>query len=191
MIKFYTNRDLSQIFGVNLAKWKRWSREFLPPDPLGGLQSGYARQYNLDEAFSIFLGGHLVGELKFTIPESRQILNDLNQWLIDHAFYFDFSGRANFETKSPDTVRHYHIVIFNRKISNHKNSGLHYLIKTAVTSDWVEVDGIRMHQERFIEETIGLQDGGAAEDFSAASFRGFNISALRQHFLDCLQTYNR
>ena len=188
MLQFYTNRDLSAIFGVNLAKWKRWSREFLPPDPLGGLQSGYARQYNLDEAFTVFLGGHLVGDLKFTIPESRHILNDLNQWLIDHDFYFDFSGRANLEAKLLDTVRHYHIAIINRKIPNHKNTGLHYQIKMAIAADWVEEDGIRMRQERFVEETIGLQTGGAAEDLNTVSFRVLNISALRQRFLDCLQT---
>ena len=189
MIKFHTNRELSQIFGVNLAKWKRWSREFLPPDPLGGLQSGYARQYNLDEAFTVFLAGHLVGDLKFTIPESRQILDDLNQWLIYHDFYFDFSGRAKFEKKPIDAVQHYHIAILNRKISNQENPGLQYRIKAAITSDWVDDDGIRMRQERFFEETVGLQDGGAAEDFSSVSFRVLNISALRQRFLDCLSVF--
>ena len=66
MVTFYQNRELSQKLGVKLAKWKRWSREFLPPDPLGGLQSGYARQYNLNDAFSVYLGGYLVSELKFS-----------------------------------------------------------------------------------------------------------------------------
>jgi hypothetical protein len=188
MKKFHTNRELSQTFGVNLAKWKRWSREFLPPDPLGGLQSGYARQYNLDEAFTVLLGGHLVGDLKFTIPESKKILNDLNQWLTDHEFYFDFSGRANLEKKTIDAVRHYQIAIMGRKISNHKNPGLYYRVKAALTNDLVNVDGIRMCQERFVEETIGLQDAGAAEDLSYGSYRVLNISGLRQRFLDCLQT---
>ena len=68
MIKFFTNRELSDKLGIKLAKWKRWSREFLPPDPLGGMQSGYARQYNPDQAFTVFLGGHLVADLKFSIP---------------------------------------------------------------------------------------------------------------------------
>ena len=76
MIKFFTNRELSERLGIKLAKWKRWSREFLPPDPLGGMQSGYARQYNPDQAFTVFLGGHLVADLKFTIPEANQIIQD-------------------------------------------------------------------------------------------------------------------
>ena len=33
-MKYYTNRELSRLFDINLATWKRWSREFLPPDPL-------------------------------------------------------------------------------------------------------------------------------------------------------------
>ncbi|MBW2491912.1 MAG: hypothetical protein JRE65_12275, partial [Deltaproteobacteria bacterium] len=54
MIKFFTNRELSDSLDIKLTKWKRWSREFLPPDPLGGMQSGYARQYHPDQAFTVF-----------------------------------------------------------------------------------------------------------------------------------------
>jgi hypothetical protein len=81
MIKFYTNRELSEKLGIKLSKWKRWSREFLPPDPLGGLQSGYARQYTLDQAFIVFLGGHLVADLHFSIPETKQIIEELGPWI--------------------------------------------------------------------------------------------------------------
>ena len=81
MIKFYINRELSAKLAIRLSKWKRWSREFLPPDPLGGLQSGYARQYTIDQAFIVFLGGHLVADLHFSIPESRQIVEDLGPWI--------------------------------------------------------------------------------------------------------------
>lgn len=84
---YYTSSELSHRLQVALAKWKRWSREFLPPDPLGGLQSGFARQFSLREAFRVFLGGCLVADLKFSIPESRQILADLNGWLKKAGFY--------------------------------------------------------------------------------------------------------
>ena len=87
MMIYYNSRDLSDNLNVNLSKWKRWVREFLPPDPLGGLQSGYARQFNLKEAFRVFLGGYLVSVLKFTIPEARQILKDLDNWLKSEGFY--------------------------------------------------------------------------------------------------------
>ena len=60
MLRFFSNRELSAGLSIPLARWKRWSREFLSPDPLGGMQSGYARQYNLNSALKILLGGHLV-----------------------------------------------------------------------------------------------------------------------------------
>ena len=81
MQKFFMNRELAERLGLPLSRWKRWSREFLPPDPLGGLQSGYARQYSLRDAFAVYLGGYLVAGMGFSIPEARRILQDLNGWL--------------------------------------------------------------------------------------------------------------
>jgi len=189
MIKFYTNKELSQIFSINLAKWKRWSREFLPPDPLGGLQSGYARQYNLDEAFTVFFGGHLVGNLKFSIPEARTILHDLHQWLVDHEFYFDFSGNANSGIKSVHPVLDYQIAIISTNIPEDNVAGLRYRVKAIITSDSVDYNDAPMHQERFVETSICITDDEADEagQFTAASYRVLNISLLRQTFLGCVQ----
>jgi len=186
MLKFYTNKELSQIFSINLAKWKRWSREFLPPDPLGGLQSGYARQYNLDEAFTVFLGGHLVGNLKFTIPEARTILHDLHQWLVDHEFYFDFSGNANPVNKSVHPVHGCQIAIISTNIPEDNLPGLRYRVKAIITSDSVNYNGAPMHQERFVETSISIADDEAGH-LAAASYRVLNISVLRQTFLGCVQ----
>jgi hypothetical protein len=84
----YLNSNyLSKVLGINLSKWKRWSREFLDPDPLGGYQSGYPRQFSTKDAFRVYLGGFLVADLKFTIPEARQILSDLNVWLKKKRMY--------------------------------------------------------------------------------------------------------
>jgi hypothetical protein len=73
--------------GINHARWKRWTREFLAPDPLGGLQSGYARQFSMREAFLVALGGHLVGFLKFSIHQARTILADLEPWLEQNGYF--------------------------------------------------------------------------------------------------------
>ncbi|MBL7224693.1 MAG: hypothetical protein ISS59_01050 [Desulfobacteraceae bacterium] len=85
--RIFNNQELSKLFGHNLAKWKRWSREFLPPDPTAGLQCGVTRKYTSEEAFTVFLGGYLVGSLNFSIPESRQSLTDLIPWLQKMHFY--------------------------------------------------------------------------------------------------------
>jgi hypothetical protein len=182
MIKFYTNKQISQIFNINLAKWKRWSREFLPPDPLGGLQSGYARQYNLDEAFTVYLGGHLVGDLKFTIPETKKILDNLHQWLVDHGFYFDFSGTANPRSQSAQPVQNYQIAIISTNITAGNLPGLRYRTKAIVSSESVDFNGVSMQQERFVESWVRAP-GNEAAPSHVPSYRVLNISVLRQTFL--------
>jgi len=84
---FYDSKHLSQRLNINPARWKRWARTFLPPDPLGGLQSGVAWQFNVKDAFKVYLGGYLVGELSFAIPEASQVLDDLSNWLRNNGFY--------------------------------------------------------------------------------------------------------
>ena len=84
---YLNSKYLSKKLEINLAKWKRWAREFLDPDPLGGYQSGFARQFSYKDSFRVYLGGHLVGALKFTIPEARQILHDLDGWLKKNKLY--------------------------------------------------------------------------------------------------------
>ena len=84
---YFQSKYLAEKLNINLAKWKRWSRTFLPPDPLGGLRSGYARQFSLKEAFCVHLGGYLVSTLKFTVPEAQQILHDLEGWLTEEGYY--------------------------------------------------------------------------------------------------------
>jgi hypothetical protein len=186
MIKFFTNKELSQNFSLNLAKWKRWSREFLPPDPLGGLQSGYARQYNLDEAFTVFLGGYLVGTMKFTIPEAKKILRDLHQWLVDYDFYFDFSGSANPKNKSDHPVQNYQIAIISTNNPEGNLAGFRYRAKAILSSGSIDFHGRPMQQERYIASWVGAPDNASAQ-LNPASHRVLNISVLRRTFLGHVQ----
>lgn len=91
---YFQSKHLADKLNINLAKWKRWSREFLAPDPLGGLRSGYARQFSYRDAFIVFIGGYLVGKLNFSIPQARQILSDINPWLKAKGF-FSLPGRKH------------------------------------------------------------------------------------------------
>lgn len=81
MLSFYDSRNLAQKLEIPLARFKRWSREFLPPDNLGGYQSGYARQYNLNEAFTVYLGGFLVHDAKLLVPQARNVLRATQKYL--------------------------------------------------------------------------------------------------------------
>lgn len=74
MLSFYDSRSLTHKLNIPLARYKRWTREFLPPDNLGGYQSGYARQYNVNEAFLVYLGGFLVHDVKLTMTQAKDVL---------------------------------------------------------------------------------------------------------------------
>jgi len=185
MIKFFTNQELSQKLNITLARWKRWSREFLPPDPLGGLQSGYARQYNPDEAFTVFLGGYLVGDLKFTIPEARLILHDLHRWLVEHRFYFDYTGSARSTKETNFSIQYYQIAICRPADVDTNDSGFIYFTKGVIADEPVGVDGRPVRQERLIESSIN-SGKPAAQINEAASYRVLNISILRKRFLNSL-----
>jgi hypothetical protein len=188
MIKFYTNKELSKKFNVNLARWKRWSREFLPPDPLGGLQSGYARQYNPDEAFTVVLGGHLVGDLKFSIPETKQILVDLHQWLVDHDFYFYDTKRTESASNPPAEVKYYQLTINSRALRRDENRGLSYWARGIISVDSINHQGGRVRREHFIESSIG-PEASESPRLNAESYRVLNISGFRKRFLNQLQNF--
>jgi len=186
MIKFYTNQELSQKFKIKLTRWKRWSREFLPPDPLGGLQSGYARQYNPDEAFTVFLGGYLVGVLKFSIPEARQIMHDLQIWLVERDFYYNFSGTSPSENRTKFIIQHYQILIYRPIIGDNRDSAFFYLTKGLIDEKAIEFNAVPVRQERFIESSINPGKRKSPVN-AAASHQVLNISNLRHRFLRSLE----
>jgi hypothetical protein len=157
----------------------------LPPDPLGGLQSGYARQYNPDQAFTVFLGGYLVGELKFAIPEVRVILHDLHDWLVAHKFYFDYNGRTPSTEGNSVTVQYYQIAICRSADADTGGTGFFYFIKTVIADERINVHGTRLHQQRFIQLSINSGETAVRVN-EVTSYRVLNISLLRNRFLNAL-----
>jgi len=154
MIRFYLNRELSMMFGFKLSRWKRWSREFLPPDPLGGLQSGFARQYSLPEAFQVYLGGHLVADLKFSIPETKIVLADLKEWVTNQYFSYPLPEKQSFVQKS---VKEYRIYIFMNREPTQTIQEHSYMIRRVIDQERSHGKGARIVTERYIENW--LKDG--------------------------------
>ena len=190
MFKFYTNKDLSRALGINLAKWKRWSRDFLAPDPLGGLQSGYARQYNPDEAFKVFMGGCLVSELKFTIPQAKQILQDLHAWLVEYGFYFGISDSTGPAKNAMHEVKRFIIGIYPQRSHPDENSMFFYKISGIVSEKALQ------HAEQAGNEVLSLDwrigtpiTGADRNDWLVG--RMINISEWRAVFLASLQSTNQ
>ncbi|MDI6688654.1 MAG: hypothetical protein QME06_10600 [Desulfobacterales bacterium] len=177
MIKYYTNRELSRKLEINIARWKRWSREFLPPDPLGGMQSGYARQYSPDGAFTVFLGGYLVAYMKFTIPEAKQILKDLHDWLVNNGFYFLDKG----DSKISDTINsviYRHVIYIHENNLSEKRIDFCYKIKGIISDMPVDYNGRQVREELYMETTIKKPDKQTPEP-DAIKVKMLNITEVR------------
>lgn len=155
MIKFFTNRQLSQKLAINLARWKRWSREFIPPDPLGGMQTGYARQYHPDEAFNVYLGGHLVSDLKFTIPEAKQILQDLQEWFAEQGFHFNVKGGTASKNGVEALIKDYIVFISKERLPDNTYK-ISYTIRGIISQKPVHYRNFEVMEELYAQTEIGL-----------------------------------
>ena len=151
-MKYYNNRYLSDVLGVNLAKWKRWSREFLPPDPLGGLQSGYARQYHPDHAFTVALGGHLVAGLHFSIPEARVVLADLRSWLRKNGYFYHGAKAGNGPVVEGQGNPGDTMVVIEHPDTG--TAGFRYSIRVTVSRNRIPSTGAILVEERYRETVL-------------------------------------
>jgi len=185
MIKFYSNRELSQKLEINLARFKRWSREFLPPDPLGGMQSGYARQYSIDNAFTVYLGGHLVGELKYTISEAKKILEDLKKWLKENDFYINTKNGGKTGNDAKGLVKEYIIFILRENDLKNSSGSFSYRIRGIISNIPANYNEYRVREERYIEEYIRLNGHeNKTQDMEIATM--LNITEVHRYFKICL-----
>ena len=185
MITFFTNRELSKRLNIKLAKWKRWSREFLPPDPLGGLQSGYARQYHPDQAFTVFLGGHLVGDLKFSIPETRQIMKDLKPWLSEKGFFFEPKGYAVSDNNIDALVQRYIIYIRHERqpVGHFK---FIYTARGIISNEQVLHHGFEVMKKLYVETHVnsGIKK---VSDSDMNVVKTLNITIILNNFVNAME----
>ena len=177
MVKFYNNRELSEKFGVNLARWKRWAREFLPPDPLAGQQAGYARQYYVDDVFTVFVGGHLVAELGFSIPEARMILTETREWMKAKGFHFDPRGNRSPRKGVDDHVKSY--ALFLRLSAD--NRFIIFARGTIGRIDY-EYEGFPVTKEIYVDQPIVKENGDEAGRETPGVNKILLISQLLDHF---------
>jgi len=181
MLKFFTNRELSRILDINIAKLKRWSREFLPPDPLGGLQSGFARQYNPHEAFTLYIGGCLVGELKFTIAEAKQILIDLHDWFVAHGLYTQFGAKKTSKNPQNQSAKRFQIFIMRSHPLHKAGFGFFYVVRSILSLDAADHEGLTVTEARYHDAIIDPHHNYVASH-DCISGRMVDINAFRDNF---------
>ncbi len=182
MIRYYLSRDLSRKLRIPLNRWKRWAREFLPPDPLGGLQSGYARQFSIREAFTVYLGGFLVAGLGFSIPQARQILRDLSGWMKKSGLDAVVMGRGGDDPDSGQGGQRYEVQILGRPVAPGGGSGkLAYRIRASDPPQMVKGTRPVRWVETYTENT--LKSPPVSTDASYPPVRCLlDISALVDRF---------
>ncbi len=187
MIKFYSNRELSQKLEINLARFKRWSREFLPPDPLGGMQSGYARQYSIDNAFTVYLGGHLVGELKYTVAEAKKILEDLKKWLKENDFYINTKNGGKTGNHAKDLVKEYIVFVFRENDLKNSSGSFSYRIRGIISNIPANYNEYRVREERYIEEYVSIDKRNKTSN-KIESEKMLKITKIHRYFKSCVTT---
>jgi hypothetical protein len=154
------------------------------------MQSGYTRQYSIDDAFKVFLGGHLVSTLKYTIPEAKKILHDLQKWLAGVGIYQN-SGSDRINNAGPRTaVQRY--IIFIRPQSSVSGQPISFLynIRGIIADTTVQHKAILVRQERYIETLIPPRENERAVS-KALGMKMLNITAVLQLFVECLDIPNR
>ncbi len=162
-----------------MAKWKRWSREFLPPDPLGGLQSGVARQFSVDEALTVFTGGYLVSELKYGIPAARQIWTDLHPCLKQIGFFANSRTDRRLLSGSTAPIPDYAVRIYRDHSSAPGTARFYYVLQETLSVTFQEINGRTVHTMRYIEEHIPPSPAALPQRLSHCTL---NISYLSDFF---------
>ena len=180
-----TVKEYSERFRVNLAKARRWTREFLPPDPKAIRRSGYARTLTQSEAFEVFLGGHLVSMLGCPVQEAKQIIRDLTPWLKEEGFYPSAETQPKKEAqlkRMAQELRPGRAATWDRnvniEITQHERNPLyfHYSIREVLSS---EVEN-REEKSRIIVERRKITDffGQPVPD-SESHLKGFSREKIK------------
>lgn len=154
MEKGITNRLLADRLGFPYSSVRRWSKEFLGADSKARQRSGYRRLMSSDEAFKIFLLGHLIQNLGFAVDDAKQIVKDLEPWLKRKGI-FPESNYAEIEPncKADEKVKLYKIRI------QRSTSGFSYIAIGEVGFEEITEDNITIHRESYTTEVI--KPGGA------------------------------
>ena len=179
----FTYRELSEKLDINLAKLKRWGREFLPPDYSAGQSQGVARILTIDEAFIIFLAGHLVSSLKYSIPETKVIMELIIPWLEEKKLM-----PSTFSIKD-EAGNHWELMIYFNTENNTCLFTASGCLKTVLYKEKKEhhknfsILKRRVAEEK-IEETVSRHNDEQTKDFLA------NRKSLNIHFL-CLSFFHR
>ena len=153
-MRSFKSRELAMAFDMKVSRWKRCARDFLPTDPFAGLQQGVSRTFELGEAFKVFLGAYCL-RLRFTVPETKQILSDLEGWLKKKGVFFNGAVKE----KADDLVLLYEIEIERQGQGGAEGFREYFIynIKGLIHQDQgVEYKGLLVRQDLYTVAKLNL-----------------------------------
>ena len=181
MLRFFTNRELSHNLLIPFSKWKRWSREFLPPDPLGGLQSGVARRYSVDQALTVYIGGHLVAELKTSIPEAKQIMAELHTCFKDIGVFANTRIHHRYRLGEYGTISSFCIFICRDSHASIGTSAFNFTVRGLASRDALDAGPYELQREDYLEVGVPMSTQTPL-DMYKSNIKLLPISALVDQF---------
>jgi len=131
----------------------------------------------------VFLGGHLVAELKTSVPDARQILQDLTPCLRDIGLFANSRIHERFSAGSTDPIADYLISICRVSTQPGLAARFTYTLRGQISRSLQGYGGRRVYLERYIEERLPLSAPSLSKQLSS---RTLNISAMADFFVNAL-----
>ena len=176
--------EFSKLLGIQHTKAKRYTREFLGPNPSATIQSGHARILTLQETYLVYLGAHLVSVHNFTVHEAKIIIGSLKPWLIEWGL---FPGDDNKFQQTTSEVKSWKVSICR----THEPWYFAYLVEGLINLDddvgsisIGDYHNIRVHTKKFVH--FKLQDFDFVDPlgphWDSDSIKVFRVSYLKDIF---------
>jgi len=176
--------ELAQKTNLPHSKIKRWAREFLPRDPKAKMRSGYTREYGLNEAFDILMGGHLVSDLKFEVHEAKMIISGLRPFLLAHALYPEMDLGKESPASDKD-VKEWEVRIIRNPATDGFELFCYGFIKEEMVKEGIRRRSFRKEWYRAPEIGKSLRPLPAEEQTFVINV--LKVSRLREKFLESIK----
>jgi hypothetical protein len=130
------------------------------------------------------LGGHLVADLKFSIPEANQIIKDLNKWMSEKGFFFDPRGHSAFD-KGMDALIKKYIIFIRRKKGLDKSFDFIYTARGIISNEPVQHKGFEMMKKLYVETSV-IQEPEESSEVDRNVVKTLYITGILTDFIDAL-----
>jgi hypothetical protein len=163
------NKEISEKFEIPLTKVRRYSKKFLPADPVAIQHSGKAREHSINDAFKIYLAEHLIVDMGFLTEQAQNIMHELGPWL-EHNGFFPENAPGVVPVQEPTLI---HIIRAGTP------SGFFYKSVKLIHQKALEQDTIHRYERNYIEEDIMERP----QVIDGINIHVLNISRLLEDFI--------